>query len=215
MHGIALTDNGDGPLALGFRAEGPRVAHLAFTTPASSTEDEFSAWALKLISELCDIEAYSDHGMAPGGWDYLVSEVQHGPQAVATFLDGIVSRWPRVLVEIKKTAANVWAPVAIAEWQSSHVEPVVFMIARDSAMQEHSQETGGAPMPDGDGPLQLYAGREPDGTWAMTLVTPAPAHDDEFSAWAVQLLSDACGRPVTLADDIDKDWPNPYKPEET
>jgi hypothetical protein len=139
--------------------------------------------------------------------------------AVAAFVDGMRRLWPSALIGFDDGEGSTTTDLADATGFPTHGE---LTFARDGSMDEHWEECGYAPMPDGSGPVALFYGIHrrlvvevdvagegglddgPLSGWtdvelalpvatALTLVTHAAPTEDTFCATVLALLREALG----------------------
>ncbi len=157
--------------------------------------------------------------MSPSGFGTVYFTSASPTYVFHIVLKAFADRWPSMRIRIDPSDKEFTAPF-LPTPDDLKGDLIQCFLMRDKEMQKHTDRTGGTAMKDGEGPIQLLHSihvREPllvttkgyphlDGAQSdfyeamvccptvsmITVVTPDDPRTNSFSAWACDLVMNAC-----------------------
>lgn len=157
--------------------------------------------------------------MSPDGFDTVYFTSAPSIYVLRVVLEGFADKWTSMRVTVGPSGKEFTAP-ALPTRDDLDSDRIQCFLMRDKEMQEHTDRTGGTAMCDGEGPIQLLLSTHLEAPLAVTtkgyrhlnglqsdfyeavvccpvlsmftLVTPDDPRSSGFSAWACDLVMNAC-----------------------
>lgn len=125
--------------------------------------------------------------MEIGGYDTVFVTRNRPTKVMTRILQSLASQWPAVRIHLNEQCfPDGVLPQDFPE-DSGYV-----LAAKDLAMEEHWDLTGGTLMDSGEGPIAFYYAKTPAHGYEITLVTPADPKRDPFSSFVCEIARQAC-----------------------
>jgi hypothetical protein len=113
------------------------------------------------------------------GWDTIIFTFTPPHVVFERLLAAVLARWPAAIVDLEPAAAGLQPVAEITAAQCLKSEWPLFH--RDTAMAQHMQQHGYAPMADGDGPFAVIVRERKDIEFEIAGINELQAADHQQS----------------------------------
>jgi hypothetical protein len=131
-----------------------------------------------------------DSSSTIGGFDHNFPHVERYQDVTNRFFVAVTQRWPNAIFHVYDRDDNETI-LHTRDLPISVPEKGCIIVVRDEQMDEHLEQEGGVPMPDGESSLLLWVSPVAGNHHYLDLVTVNDPLENAFCWWAVEQLWDA------------------------